>query len=186
LTREKLVSAALLLLVLVVQAIALAPELGTAQYRDNDAVSHFAMIQGMTDALNQGGNPLDFWSAETALGMPMARTYQPLSHMVVVASYFALGKSISLVTVYQWIRYLSVLLLPAAFYFAMLRLDFPPLTAAAAALLAPLIAGPELGHVGVELRSWLGNGAYPQTVGAILLLVSIGVCYRALRTEGAW
>src|SRR6185312_3638793 len=57
----------------------------------------------------------------------------------------------------------------------------PPLTAAAAALLAPLIGGPGPGQLGMEIRSWLGFGVYPQAVGANLLLLSIGMSYRAIR-----
>ena len=43
---EKRLSLAILLLVLIVQAVALAPELVTAAYRNNDSVSHFALIGG--------------------------------------------------------------------------------------------------------------------------------------------
>src|SRR5215467_9181165 len=182
LTSEKNLSRAIVLLVLLVQAIALAHELATAGYRNNDSVSHYALIRGMVDAVEHGGNPLDFWSAETSLGLAMARTYQLLAHLLVVGVYFALGKSVSLMTVFLWAKYLSMLLLPVSFYIAALWLEFPPLMAAGAALLAPLIGGPGPGQLGLELRSWLGFGVYPQAVGANLLLLSIGLSYRAIRT----
>jgi len=33
-------------------------------------------------AVEHGDNPLDFWSAETSLGVALARDYQPLSHFM--------------------------------------------------------------------------------------------------------
>jgi hypothetical protein len=178
---EKRLSLAILLLVLIVQAVALAPELVTAAYRNNDSVSHFALINGMAQAVGRGESPLDFWSAETSLGLPMARWYQPLGHLMVIGVYFAAGKLIPLVTVFLWAKYLSMLLLPVSFYLCALWLDVSPLEAAATALLAPLIGGPGPGQLGMELRSWLGFGAYPQAVGGNLLLLSIGLSYRAIR-----
>src|SRR6266849_7118868 len=79
---EKRLSLAILLLVVLIQAFALAPELSTAAYRNNDSVSHFALIKGMVEAVEHGDNPLDFWSAETSLGVPLARFYQPLARFI--------------------------------------------------------------------------------------------------------
>jgi hypothetical protein len=45
--------------------------------------------------------------------------------------YFMLGKTVSLVTVFGWMRYLWVVLLPAGFFAAARLLELPPLTAAA-------------------------------------------------------
>src|SRR5215472_15543732 len=108
----------------------LAPELVTAGYRNNDSVSHFALIKGMVQAVERGQSPLDFWSAETSLGFPMARWYQPLSHLLVVGAYFGLAKSVSLLTLFLWAKYLSILLLPVNFYLCARWLEFAPLEAA--------------------------------------------------------
>ena len=72
----------------------------------------------MADAVKRGDNPLDFWIAETSLGLPPARWCQPLAHLAVTAVYFLLGKTISLCTVSPWAKYLAIVLLPASFYFA--------------------------------------------------------------------
>jgi hypothetical protein len=178
---EKRLSMAILLLVVLVQAVVLAPELVTAAYRTNDSVSHYALISGMVKAIERGESPLDFWSAETSLGLPLARWYQPLSHLLVVGVYFALGKGVALMTIFLWAKYLSMVLLPVSFYLCARWLEFAPLEAAATALLAPLLGGPGPGQLGMELRSWLGFGAYPQAVGGNLLLLSIGMSYRAIR-----
>ncbi|HKA01507.1 MAG TPA: hypothetical protein VKE70_33575, partial [Candidatus Solibacter sp.] len=179
---EKRVSLAIVALVVVAQAIVIAPELTIASYRNTDAVSHYALIHGMVDAAEHGGNPLDFWSAETSLGVPLARLYQPFAHVMVAALYFCLGKSVALWTLFLWAKYVSVVVLPVSFYIAARWLDLDRATAAAVALLMPLIAGPGTGQLGIDLRSWLGFGLYPQAVGASLLLLSLGLSYRALRT----
>jgi hypothetical protein len=145
----------------------------------NDNVSHFTLLEGMVQAAEQGENPLDFWSPETAFGFSIFRSYQPLAHGIVTLVYFALGKTVSLMTVFLCVRYLAIVLLPLSF-FAMARLvGLPPLTAAAAALLSPLIAAVE--QVGLEYNSWLGFGLFPQMVATNLLLVSLGLAFRAVR-----
>ncbi|HEY1494589.1 MAG TPA: YfhO family protein, partial [Candidatus Solibacter sp.] len=83
---------------------------------------------------------------------------------------------------YAWASYLAILALPFAIFGCLRLLDFPPLTAAAAVLLAPLIAGPGVGQLGMELRSWLRFGVFPQSVATSLLLVTLGLAWRAVRT----
>ncbi|PWU12284.1 MAG: hypothetical protein C5B51_00925 [Terriglobia bacterium] len=178
---HKRAAAVILLIVLMVNAAALWPELSVARVDLNDNVSHFTLIEGMVQAIERGQNPLDFWSPEAALGYPEIRTYQLLAHALVVFIYFALGKAVSLMTVFVWVRYLSLVLLPLSFYAAVLLLELPPLTAAAAALLAPLIS--TSGLFGVEYYSfvWRGLGLFPQAVATHFLLLSIGMAFRALR-----
>jgi hypothetical protein len=66
------------------------------------------------------------------------RTYQPLAHAVVALVYFALGKSVALMKVFVWVRFLSVVLLPLSFFAAARLMGLRPITAAAAAMLALL------------------------------------------------
>ncbi len=165
-----------------VQAVALLPELSPTVVRQADATSHFTLIEGMADAVSQGGNPLDFWSPEICFGFPIVRTYQILAHGMVTLAWFALGKSVALATVYAWASYLAILVLPVAIFAAMRMMDFPPLTAAAAVLLSPLIAGPGVGQLGMELRSWLRFGVFPQCIATSLLLLALGLGWQAIRT----
>src|SRR5438270_123041 len=94
----------------------------------------------MVQAIASGHNPLDCWSAEWALGHPVLRTYQPLAHLIVSGVYLAFGKLIPLITLFNWARYLSVLLLPLSFWGAARLLGLSRMTAAAAAVLAPLVS----------------------------------------------
>jgi hypothetical protein len=188
--RENLTALCILLAVLALNAWALRAELHTGGVDLNDNVSHFRLAADMAGALAGGkhepvGSPLDFWSPEWSLGFPQVRVYQPLAHLLVVLGYFALGKSVSLMTVFVWIRYLSVVLLPLSF-FAMARcFQLPPLTAAAAACLAPLISTPQLYGLEYESYVWAGFGLYPQAVATHFLLLALGCGFRALRRGGS-
>jgi len=65
-------------------------------------------IDRTAQTIERGGNPLDTWSPEWVFGFPMLRVYQPLAHLLVAVVYFALGKTVSLVTVFVWVRLLAV------------------------------------------------------------------------------
>jgi len=180
--RENRPALFILLAVLVLNAWALRAELHSGGADLNDNVSHFRMAAGMAAALEHGSNPLDFWSPEWSLGFPLVRVYQPLAHLLVVLVYFALGKTVTLLTVFVWVRYLSLVLLPVSF-FAMVRLfELPPLTAAAAAILSPLISTPQLYGLEYESYVWAGFGLFPQAVATHFLLLALGFAFRALRS----
>ena len=131
---EKLLAFGLLLLVLLVNAAALSPELSIARVDLNDNVFHYTLIERMVRTVEAGGNALDTWSAEWSFGYPVLRTYQPLAHLLVVALYFAFGKTISLMTLFLWARFLSIALLPATFFVSARWLGLSRVTAAAAAV----------------------------------------------------
>src|SRR4029077_9672100 len=121
---EKWFSVTIVALVLVVQATVLAPELRTAHVQNNDYINHITLTEQMVHEVERGGNPLDFWSPEISMGVPMARTYQPLAHLLAVACYFALGKSVAVVTVLDCVNFACILLLPLSFYACMRLLEF--------------------------------------------------------------
>src|ERR1039457_5717685 len=152
LSRENLLALVLLLTVLGMSAAGLWPELSISRVDLNDNVFHFTLVERMVQAVEHGVNPLDCWSPEWSLGSPVLRTYQPLAHTLVALVYFALGKSAALMTVFVWIRFLAVVLLPLSFFVSARLMGLAPLTAAAAAMLAPLISTNFL--YGVEYGSY--------------------------------
>src|SRR3954464_2479641 len=129
-----------LVAVLIVSAAGLRPDLAASRVDLNDNVSHFALIARIVQTVEHGGNPLDTWSAEWTFGFPMLRVYQPLAHLLVAAVYFLLAKSVSLMTVFVWVRFLAVVLLPLSFYAAARLLELSRPTALAAAAMSPLIS----------------------------------------------
>ena len=184
LNRENLPALSILLAVLALNAWALRADLHSGGVDLNDNVSHFRLASGMAAAIEHGANPLDFWSPEWSLGFPEMRVYQPLAHLLVVLTYFALGKSVTLLTVFVWIRFLSLVLLPLSFFAMARSFQLPPLTAAAAACLAPLISTPQLYGLEYESYVWAGFGLFPQAVATHFLLLCLGFAFRALRRGG--
>jgi hypothetical protein len=185
-TQERKLALVLLSIVLVINGVALSAELSMGAVNGSDNVSHWALLQGMVHAVETGGNPLDFWSGEGSFGAPTMRTYQSLAHALVALLYFALGKTVPLMTVFLWVRYLAIVLLPLAFFIAAEMLELPPMTALAGAALAPLISTNAL--YGLDYSSYVstGRGLFPQSVAAILLLLAIGYGYRAVRYGRTW
>ena len=179
--RESLLALAILCAVLAVNITALWPELSISRVDLNDNVFHFTLIERMVQAVERGESPLDNWSPEWTLGYPVLRIYQPLSHALVALIYFALGKSVDLMTVFVWVRFLSLVLLPASFYVSARLMGLPSLTAAASALLAPLISTNFLYGVEFGSYTWAGSGLFPQAVASHLFLITLGLSFLALR-----
>ena len=76
--REQQLPVLVLAAILIVNAAALWPELSISRVDLNDNVMHFALVDRMVQAIQNGENPIDFWSPEWSLGYPVLRTYQPL------------------------------------------------------------------------------------------------------------
>jgi hypothetical protein len=178
---ERRIAWLVLLAVLLANGIMLRPELAVSRVDLNDNVFHFTLIERIARAIEHGGNPLDFWSPEWTLGYPVVRTYQPLAHLLVAGAWLALGKTVSLMTVFVWARFLSVVLLPLSFFAAARMLGMRPIAAASAAVLAPLVSTNFLYGVEYGSFTWAGSGLYPQAVATHFLLLALGLGYRALR-----
>src|SRR5882672_5801884 len=144
---------AVLLVVVIVNAAGLWPELSISRVDLNDNVSHYAFIERIVQTAERGGNPLDTWSPEWTFGFPMLRVYQPLAHLLVAALYFLFGKAVSLMTVFVWVRFLAVVLLPLSFYATARLLELPLAAALAAAVMSPLITSN--GLYGLEYGSYV-------------------------------
>ncbi|HXB71736.1 MAG TPA: glycosyltransferase family 39 protein [Candidatus Acidoferrales bacterium] len=181
LAREDSLALLLLLAVLIVNTIGLWPELSISRVDLNDNVYHFTLIERIVQAIDRGENPLDCWSPEWTMGYPVLRIYQPLAHLLVVLVYFALGKTVALMTVFVWVRFLSQALLPLSFFAAARLMGLPRLTAAAAAILAPLVSTNFLYGIEYGSYTWAGSGLFPQAVGSHFLLIALGLAFRAIR-----
>src|SRR6185312_17553034 len=96
--KERLIAFSLLALVLIVSGIGLAPELTISRVDLNDNVMHYPLVAGMVATIERGGDPFDWWAPDWVLGYPVMRTYQALGHLIVALVYFALFKTVSLMT----------------------------------------------------------------------------------------
>jgi hypothetical protein len=178
---QKYLPVALVIAVVAVVAVLVWPDLAASRVDLNDNVFHYTLIGGMVHTIERGGNPLDFWSPEWSFGYPVFRSYQPLAHLLVVAIYFALGKTVSLMTVFVWVRFLSVVLLPISFFAAARLFQLSSWESVAAAAVAPLVSTNFL--YGLEFGSylWAGSGLFTQAVAAHFVLLAIGCGYQAIR-----
>ena len=181
LLKERTIALSLLAAALVVNAIGVAPELTIGRQDRNDGAMHYPLVAGMVQAIERGDYPFDFWAPESSLGCPVLRTYQPLAHAIVAAAYFALFKRVDLITVFVWVRYLAVVLVPRTFFSTARLLLLPPLAAAAAAILSCLVSTP--GLFGLESSSylWVSFGLFTQAVACHFTLLTIGLGFRAIR-----
>ena len=179
--KERTIALSLLAATLLANAIGLAPELTIGRQDRNDGAMHFPLVAGMVHAIERGDYPFDFWAPESSLGYPVLRTYQPLAHAIVAAAYFALFKHVPLITVFVWVRYLAVVLVPLTFFITARLLSLPPLTSAAAAILSSLVSTP--GLFGLESGSyvWVSFGLFTQAVASHFALLTIGLAFRAIR-----
>lgn len=178
--QERTLALFLLSLSLVSCAIGFWPEISPGVYLNDNAL-HLNLAGGMADAASRGANPLDFWSPDWSFGYPVVRTYQPLAHALVVLVYLVLFKTVPLAAIFHVMNFLAMAALPLGFYAGLRLFEFPPLTAAAGALLAPLISAKDL--YGLESNSyvWIGHGLFPQAIAAILLPIALGMGYQAVR-----
>ncbi|HLK62042.1 MAG TPA: hypothetical protein VKU19_01285 [Bryobacteraceae bacterium] len=178
---ERRVAWFVLAAILLLNGLMLSPELVISRVDLNDNVFHFTLIERMADALSHGENPLDCWSGEWSLGYPVLRTYQPLAHLMVLGGWLASGKSVSLMTVFVWARFLSLVLLPFSFFMAARFLGLRPIACAAAAVLTPMVSTNFLYGLEYGSFTWAGSGLFPQSVAVHFLLFSLGLGYRAIR-----
>lgn len=169
-----------LALIVLLNAVALSNELVVSRLDTNDSVDHFLNVQGMVNAIEHGGNPLD-WFTQAPFGYPVIRDYQPFAYVLVALLYFALGKSISLLGVFVLVRYLSMALLPLSFYACARGLGFQRWTAVAVAILGPTLTTNMLYGLEYESYVWQGFGMFTQMVGANLFLLTLGMAFRAIR-----
>ncbi len=180
-SKEWTIALSLLAAILLANTILVAPELRIGRQDRNDGAMHYPLVAGMVHAIERGDYPFDFWVPESSLGYPVLRTYQPLAHAIVAATYFALFKHVPLITVFVWVRYLAVVLVPLTFFITARLLLLPPLTSAAAAILSCLVSTP--GLYGLESSSylWVSFGLFTQAVAGHFALLTIGLAFRAIR-----
>src|SRR5262249_14883143 len=126
-------------------------------------------------------NPLDCWVSEWTLGYPVFRTYQILGHLSITVLYFLLGKTVPVLTLFIWARFLLIVLLPLSAFFTARLFMLPTSIAVASAAASTLIA--TNGLYGLEYGSfvWRGNGLFTQALAMHLLLWTLGFGFRTMR-----
>ncbi len=170
----RLLAWAPLLVALLLSAVMLLPELRPIANLNDDAF-HFLLVQGAAGATSSGANPFDFWSPVLELGFPQFLYYQHLPHLSIVLIHRLLFEQLSLITVFNLVRYLLLVGFPLTVFWSLRKLNFSHAGAVTAAALAPLFSG-NFGY-GFEYDSylWRGFGMYTQLWAMHLSLISLAL-----------
>ncbi len=172
--------AALLAAPILFNAIALLPEVRCPVPSLNDDAFHYLFVQRAAQAIAAGDNPVDHWVPELELGFPQFFYYQHLPHLAVLALHLMLFKSVSLLTLFNLVRYLLMVLFPLTVYWSMRRMEFSIAASAIGAAFSPLLSS-SIGY-GFDFGSyvWRGSGMYTQLWTMHLLFISTACLYRVL------
>lgn len=164
-------------------AVMLFPEISTAVPSLNDDAVHFLLVQKAGAAVTNGENPFDFWVPDLELGFPQFFYYQHLPHLIVVFLYYLLLKQVSLLTLFNLMRYLLMVGFPLTVYWSMRRLEFSVVAAALAAAFASLFSANH--RYGFEYDSyvWRGYGMYTQLWAMHLCFIALA-CIQRLLAKG--
>jgi len=173
---------AVALLVAAVVFASVAPELAIDGPDLNDSALHLSLAKRASEALASGESPIDFWYPDVGLGFPVFHHYQHLPHLTLVAVHRLLWGAVSLDAIYRWSVGVLLGLFPLSMFAAMKRMDFPPLEACCAAMVAPLVSTPDLYGLGLESYLWPGRGLYTQLFAAVLAPLAFAEAYRAVHT----
>lgn len=165
---------------MVFNAIALWPEVSLPVPSLNDDAVHYLLIQRASEALTRGENIFDHWLPEFELGFPMFFYYQHLPHLTVVALHRLFLEKFDLLTVFNALRYLLLVVFPLTVYWSMRRLEFSRVAAAVGAASASLISSNHRYGLEYESYIWRGHGMYTQLWAMHLSFVVLANLYRLL------
>src|SRR5215469_7373961 len=178
--------AMLLLLVAVpilFNAIMLLPELTRAIPSLNDDNFHYLLVRQASAALQQGANPFDFWVPQQELGFPQFYYYQHLPHLAVVVLHRLLFESVNLLTLFNLVRYLLMVLFPLTVWWSMRTMEFSATAAAIGAVCASLFSGNFDYGFSYDSYIWRGWGLYTQLWAMHLFLISTACLERLIFRE---
>ncbi len=182
---RKIAVLVLVALPILLNAIALFPEVTNTAPSDNDQIFHYLFIERANQALAAGDNPFDHWLPEVEAGFPQFLYYQNLPHLTVVAIHHLLLQRVSLLTVLNLIRYLLMVLFPLTVYWSMRRMEFSMIAAAVGAAFSSTLCS--RAEYGFDYHSyiWLGNGMFPQLCSMHLMFIATACMYSVLaRSRG--
>jgi hypothetical protein len=146
----------------------------------NDSAIHASMVRWAAARLTSGHLPFDGWYPYLSLGASRFHHYQSLPHILTGAATAVLGAR-----TFAWSGYLLLGSWPLAVYAGGRLLELDPWSAAAAAVVAPLLVSAS--GLGYEYSSytWTGSGAWSQLWGMWALPLALGLSWRAVARGGS-
>jgi uncharacterized membrane protein len=165
---------------IVFNAVMLRPEFSVGVPSLNDDAFHYLYVQRADAAMANGENPFDNWSPTLELGFPQFFYYQHVPYIAVAVLYRLLFKQISLLTLFNLVRYLLLVFLPLTVWWSMRTMGFTPIASAVGAAFSPLISSNFL--YGFEYNSyvWRGFGMYTQLWAMHFFFIATACIHRVL------
>lgn len=148
----------------------------------NDSAFHVATAGAIVERVTHGQSALDFWMPQWSFGYPVLRVYQPLGAWLLALAQIATGQHFPLVATFAFLKWFLISIFPLTVYAACRLMSLDDLSAAAAALVSPLISSPNLFGLDWASYLWRGNGLYTQLVAMHLFVLAIGFGVRAIRS----
>lgn len=161
-------------------AVALLPELESRVPSYNDDVFNYLFVERADQAVSDGANPVDHWLPELELGFPRFFYSQHLPHLAVVGLHRLLFKQVDLLTLFNLVRYLLMVLFPLTVYLSLRLMEFSAIAAAVGATFSSLLSS-SLGF-GFDFNSYIyrGYGMYTQLWAMHLFFIATACLWRAL------
>ena len=158
------------------------PEFGAGPNQFNDLALHGGILQQMKEAAVTGGSIFDFWFDATPFGYPLFRVYQSLPHLIMFATYKALGEVIPIWAILIAFTTLLACLLPWSVYLLARKLGFSSWPSACVGLLSILLSETKSHGMGMENYSWGTLGLITQLWGVVFLAPALAFVIDFLRT----
>jgi hypothetical protein len=170
---------------IILNAIALFPDVEYATPGDNDQIFHYVFIERANQAIAAGDNPFDHWVPELELGFPQFLYYQNLPHLTVVAFYRLMFEQISLLRLLNLVRYLLMVLFPLTVYWSMRKMEFSLIAAAVGAAFSSTLSSRF--DLGFDFHSyvWAGYAMFPQLCSMHFMFIATACLWNVLdRSKG--
>jgi uncharacterized membrane protein len=168
------------LIAIIFNAVMLLPELQVAVPSLNDDAFHYLYVQRADAALAGGENPFDNWSPTLELGFPQFFYYQHVPYIAVAVLYRVFFKQITLLTLFNLIRYLLLAFLPLTVWWSMRTMGFTPFASAVGGAFSPLISANYLFGFEYDSYIWGGHGMYTQLWAMHFFFVATACLHRVL------
>ncbi|MBV8358389.1 MAG: hypothetical protein JO189_10695 [Deltaproteobacteria bacterium] len=147
----------------------------------NDDAEHFLFVQRADSAFSGGENPFDNWSPVLELGFPQFFYYQHVPHLAIAVLYRLALKRVSLLILFNLVRYLLMAFLPLTVWWSMRTMGFSAVASIIGAAFSPFISSNYL--YGFEYNSyvWRGYGMYTQLWAMHFLFIATACLQRVLK-----
>ena len=156
------------------------PEVYVQIPSNNDDAFHWLLVQRANEALSNGENILDFWTPQLEMGFASFVHYQHLPHVAVVILDRLTFGIVPLLTMFNFVRYLLLALLPVTVLWSMRRIGLSWPAATFGACAASLLSSPFLYGFDYGSYVWRGFGTYTQLWGMHLSFIAVAATHTVL------